>query len=213
MKTESFIELFERSHHYIDCESARCKNSRLMALGIISALFRDAKCVAVIKGKEDFSQQDLVELCLRHMGTDLPIVAHKKSSILSFGCKLSDRQMDLMVELVQSEDIFDFADNDDVRGELCRLFKCSAGTSIRVKNVRNVAVLFYAMAQRHLINNNWQHVVGKGRFLTKVQNDGTETYITSSCLSSSLSRMRKDGYLTATKHTINKSVEQILREE
>ena len=55
MKTEYFIELFERSHQYIDCDCARCKNSRQMAIGIIGTLFRDSKCVSIIKKKEDYS--------------------------------------------------------------------------------------------------------------------------------------------------------------
>lgn len=169
MKTEYFIELFERSHQYIDCDCARCKNSRQMAIGIIGTLFRDSKCVSIIKKKEDYSKQELIELFLQHVGTGLPILTRKKSSILTFGCQLSDRQMDLLVELVQSHDIFDFADNSDVRSELCRLFKCDLDASIRVKNVRNVAVLFDAMAQYHLINNNWQYVMGEGRFLTSIK--------------------------------------------
>ena len=52
MKTEYFIELFERSHQYIDCDCARCKNSRQMAIGIIGTLFRDSKCVSIIKKKK-----------------------------------------------------------------------------------------------------------------------------------------------------------------
>ena len=154
-----------------------------------------------------------IELFLQHVGTGLPILTRKKSSILTLGCQLSDRQMDLLVELVQSHDIFDFADNSDVRSELCRLFKCDLDASIRVKNVRNVAVLFDAMAQYHLINNNWQYVMGEGRFLTSIKKDGTEKFITSSCLSSSLSRIRRNVSMTASQYAICKSIEQILREE
>ena len=56
MKTEYFIELFERSHQYIDCDCARCKNSRQMAIGIIGTLFRDSKCVSIIKKKRRLFQ-------------------------------------------------------------------------------------------------------------------------------------------------------------
>ena len=94
MKTEYFIELFERSHQYIDCDCARCKNSRQMAIGIIGTLFRDSKSVSIIKKKEDYSKQELIELFLQHVGTGLPILTRKKSSILTFGCQLSDRQTD-----------------------------------------------------------------------------------------------------------------------
>ena len=114
--------------------------------------------------KEDYSKQELIELFLQHVGQLLP---EKTSSLWDANCQTG--QMDLLVELVQSHDIFDFADNSDVRSELCRLFKCDLDASIRVKNVRNVAVLFDAVAQYHLINNNWQYVMGEGRFLTSIK--------------------------------------------
>lgn len=213
MKTEYFIELFERSHNYIDCDSARCKNSRQMVLGIIGTLFRDKKCVAIIKEKEDFTHQEIIELYLHHVGTGMQVVYNKKSFTLTLGCQLSDRQMDLLVELVQSHNIFDLASESDVRSMLCGLLNCNVGVSVRVKNVRNVAILFDAMAQYHLINNNWQYVMGEGRFLNRIQKDGTEKHITSSCLSSSLSRVRRNSTLTASQYAICKSVEQILRAE
>ena len=207
------MELFERGHNYVDCDFARCKNSRQMVLGIIGTLFRDKKCVAIIKEKDNFTQQEIIELYLRHAGAGMWVVPDKKSSTLTLGCQLSDSQMDLLVELVQSHDIFDLADESDVRSVLCSLLKCNVGVSIHVKNVRNVAILFDAMAQYHLINNNWQYVMGEGRFLTSIKKDGTEKFITSSCLSSSLSRIRRNVSMTASQYAICKSIEQILREE
>ena len=118
-----------------------------------------------------------------------------------------------LVELVQSHDIFDLAGESDVRSVLCSLLKCNVGVSVRVKNVRNVAILFDAMAQYHMINNNWQYVMGGGRFLNRIQKDGTEKYITSSCLSSSLSRVRRNSTMTASQYAICRSVEQMLRAE
>ncbi len=213
LKTECFMELFERGHNYVDCDFARCKNSRQMVLGIIGTLFRDKKCVAIIKEKDDFTQQEIIELYLRHAGAGMWVVPDKKSSTLTLGCQLSDSQMDLLVELVQSHDIFDLADESDVRSVLCSLLKCNVGVSVRVKNVRNVAILFDAMAQYHMINNNWQYVMGGGRFLNRIQKDGTEKYITSSCLSSSLSRVRRNSTMTASQYAICRSVEQMLRAE
>lgn len=184
-----------------------------MVLGIIGSLFRDKKCVAIIKEKEYFTQQEIIELYLHHVGAGMRVVSNKKSSTLTLGCQLTDRQMDLLVELVQSHNIFDLADESDVRSVLCSLLKCNVGVSVCVKNIRNVAILFDAMAQYHLINNNWQYVMGEGRFLNRLQKDGTEKYITSSCLSSSLSRVRRTSTLTASQYAICKSVEQILRAE
>ena len=74
LKTECFMELFERGHNYVDCDFARCKNSRQMVLGIIGTLFRDKKCVAIIKEKDDFTQQEIIELYLRHAGAGMWVV-------------------------------------------------------------------------------------------------------------------------------------------
>lgn len=208
MKTGDFIELFERSHHYIDCDSPKCKNSRLMMLGIIGKLFRDKQSMAIIEAKEDFSQQEIIDLYLRHVF----VQSHsnqKESTTLTFGCKLSERQMDMLVEVVQNHKIFELPDGGDMRIVLYRLLKCDPEVCIYVKNVRNAAVLFDAMAQCHLINNNWQHIMAKGKFLRKISKGG---YITSSCLSSSLSRIRRGNSMTASQYAICKSVEQILRE-
>ena len=169
--------------------------------------------MAIIKEKEDFTQQEIIELYLHHVGTGMQVVYNKKSFTLTLGCQLSDRQMDLLVELVQSHNIFNLASESDVRSMLCGLLNCNVGVSVRVKNVRNVAILFDAMAQYHLINNNWQYVMGKGRFLNRIQKDGTEKHITSSCLSSSLSRIIRNVSMTASQYAICKSIEQILREE
>ena len=43
--------------------------------------------------------------------------------------------------------------------------------------------------------------------------DGTEKFITSSCLSSSLHDKKKRSIMTASQYAICKSIEQILREE
>ena len=212
MKTENFIELFERSHRYIDCDSARCKNSRLMMLGIISTLLKHKKCAEIIVAKENFSPQEIIELFLQHVDIGMPINNPKESSTLTLGCQLSARQINLLVELVQSHDIFDFAENSDVRSVLCRLFKCDLDAPVRVKNVRNVAVLFNAMAQCHFINNNWQYILSEGHFLSRITKGGTDKFITSSCLSSSLSRIRSSS-MTASQYAICKSVKQMLREE
>lgn len=58
------------------------------------------------------------------------VVPDKKSSTLTLGCQLSDRQMDLLVELVQSHDIFDLADESDVRSVLCSLLNLNISYSV-----------------------------------------------------------------------------------
>lgn len=213
MKTEDFIEFFERSHHHVDCDNAKCKNSRLLMLGIIGKVFRDKHSMANIEAKEDFSQQEIIDLFLRHVSVVLPLSNQKESTMLTLGCKPSERQMDMLVELVQNHNIFELPDGHDMRSVLLRLLLCDPEVFIYVKNVRNAAILFDAMAQCHLINNNWQHIMTKGNFLRKSSKEGTDKCITSSCLSSSLSRVRKGSSMTASQYAICKTIEQMLREE
>lgn len=213
MKTEIFIELFERSHHYIDCDSAKCKNSHPMTLEIIGKLFRNRYSRAIIEAKEDFSKQEIIDLYLRHVSDVPPPSNQKASATLTLGCKPSERQMDMLVELVKNHSIFELPEDCDMRSVLCRLLVCDPNVFIYVKNIRNAAILFDAMAQCHLINNNWQHIMEKGNFLRKSSKGGADKYITSSCLSSSLSRIRKGSSMTASQYAICKTIEQMLREE
>lgn len=89
MKTEYFIELFERSHQYIDCDCARCKNSRQMAIGIIGTLFRDSKCVSIIKKKKIIPSRNLLS-CFFNMWVlvcqSLP-ERNRPSSLLDANCQ------------------------------------------------------------------------------------------------------------------------------
>lgn len=213
IKTEDFMALFEHSHHYIECNSAQCNNARRMMIGIIRELLRDKQSILEIEEKEKCSGQDLVELYLQRISADQPVRDVKSSIALTLGCKLSEKQIDLLVELIRSHKIFEIVDGVDLRSTLKGLFRCDPNFFIYVENVRNVAMLFDAMAQYHLINNNWQYIMERGGFLRTYQKGGKIKHVSASCLSSSLSRTRKGNYQTASKFAIYKTIEQILREE
>ena len=81
------------------------------------------------------------------------------------------------------------------------LFSCREDFSIRVNNVRHVAVMFDALLENRLIEPYWQSVLDKGRFL--VSKD-SRSYVSASSLSTALSiaRIKK----TAVANGIRKAI-------
>lgn len=212
MNPECFIELFERSHHYIDCDLSLCKNARLMILGIIKELLSDKKVQVIIASNGEPSPQEVINLYVNHTTLETRPI-QKEEKFLTFGATLSEEQIDLLRNIVQTHNIFLFPEGCNVRGVLNDFFTCAPHVQIYVKNVRNAATLLDAMAQCRLINNNWQHVVEKGKFLKKVQKGKSSKYITATCLSSSLSRTRQRNTMTASQYAIRNAVAQMLKEE
>ncbi len=212
MNPQCFIELFERGYHYVNCDMAQCKNARLMILGIIKELLLDEKVQVIILSNEDLSPQDVIDLYVDHVATDA-LPTHKEEKFLTFGATLSEEQMNLLIDIVQTHNIFLFSDNCNVREVLNDFFTCVPHVQVYVKNVRNAATLLDAMAQCRLINNNWQHVVEKGKFLKKAQKGKSDKYITATCLSSSLSRTRQRDSMTASQYAIQNAVARMLKEQ
>jgi len=212
MNPKCFIDLFERSYHYVDCDLSLCKNARLMILGIIKEVFTDKTAQVVIASKSNFSQQNVIDLYVKHVMLDASYI-QENEQFLTFGCNLSKKQMDLLVNIVQTHDIFRFPEDGNVRGVLIDFFNCVPHVFIDVRNVRNIATLLDAMAQCRLINNNWQHVVEKGKFLKRTIKGKPDKYITATCLSSSLSRTRQRNTMTASQYAIRNAVAQMLKDE
>ena len=80
------------------------------------------------------------------------------------------------------------------------LFSCRENFSIRVNNVRHVAVMFDALLENRLIEPYWQSVLDKGRFL--VSKDG-RSYVSSSLSTAlSIARIKK----TAAANGIRKAI-------
>lgn len=212
MKPECFLELFEQGNYHINCDLPQCKNAHLMMLGIIKNLFTNKNTLAVIESKNEFSPHKLVDLYLKYAALDKTGV-QKEANRLTFGCNLTERQIDILVDIIHSHAIFSIPEGCNIRNVLSSLFNCKSRTPIYVKNVRNAATLFDAMAQCRIINSNWQHVVENGRFLKKALTDKLDNCITATCLSSSLSRTRKRNTMTASQYAIRNAVAQMLKEE
>lgn len=212
MNPECFIELFERSRHYIDCDLSLCKNAHLMILNIIKELLSDKKVQVIIASNGELSPQNVIDFYMNHVALDT-LPTQKEENFLTFGAALSEEQMDLLVDIVHAHSIFLFPTGCNVRGVLNDFFTCAPHTRVYVKNVRNAATLLDAMAQCRLINNNWQHIVEKGKFLKKAQKGKSGNYITATCLSSSLARTRQRNTTTASQYAIRNAVAQMLNEQ
>lgn len=118
---------------------------------------------------------------------------------LSFGCNFSREQMKGIVACATAFHLFCVS-------TLCiedmeALFSCREDFSIRVNNVRHVAVMFDALLENRLIEPYWQSVLDKGRFL--VSKDG-RSHVSASSLSTALSiaRIKK----TAAANGIRKAI-------
>lgn len=118
---------------------------------------------------------------------------------LSFGCNFSREQMKGIVACATAFHLFCVS---TLRIEdMEALFSCREDFSIRVNNVRHVAVMFDALLENRLIEPYWQSVLDKGRFL--VSKDG-RSYVSASSLSTALSiaRIKK----TAAANGIRKAI-------
>ena len=118
---------------------------------------------------------------------------------LSFGCSFSREQMKGIVACATAFHLFCVS---TLRVEdMEALFSCREDFSIRVNNVRHVAVMFDALLENRLIEPYWQSVLDKGRFL--VSKDG-RSYVSASSLSTALSiaRIKK----TAAANGIRKAI-------
>ena len=84
------------------------------------------------------------------------------------------------------------------------LFACEKGFSIRVNNIRRVAILFDALLENSFIQSRWQSVLGKGEFLQS--KDGTRS-VSVSTLSSALSSIKNN--MTSVAYCIRKSINKL----
>lgn len=206
MRPERFIEMFVHSHYYIDCSLARCRNSHQMNLGIIKHLFTDEHSVAVILQKIDYTKHDfndLLQMCL----TMSESYKTRKTDRLSFGCDLTERQLEVLEGIVRKFDIFQIPSDESLTDILRSLFDCKVNVGIKVNSIRNAVVMFDAMLECRLINHNWQSVIENGRMLVNIK---TGKYLTVSSLSSSLCKAKRDN-MTATQYNIRHAVSELLK--
>ena len=200
-----YVDDFINSHRYINCDNAVCKNCHEMNIHIVKGLLTD--CAGLVKKfftADTFTFEDCMRLKWKYdfyesspgnPGADNPT----RIPTLSFGCNFSREQMKGIVACATAFHLFCVS-------TLCiedmeALFSCREDFSIRVNNVRHVAVMFDALLENRLIEPYWQSVLDKGRFL--VSKDG-RSYVSASSLSTALSiaRIKK----TAVANGIRKAI-------
>lgn len=203
---DRYVDDFVHSHRYINCNNAVCRNCHEMNIHIVKGLLHD--CAGLVRKyftADSFSFEDCMRLKWKYNfyessspgspGADNPT----RVPPLSFGCNFSREQMKDIVACATAFHLFCVS-------TLCiedmeALFSCRENFSIRVNNVRHVAVMFDALLENRLIEPYWQSVLDKGRFL--VSKDG-RSYVSASSLSTALSiaRIKK----TAAANGIRKAI-------
>ena len=203
---DRYVDDFVHSHRYINCNDAVCRNCHEMNIHIVKGLLHD--CAGLVRKyftADSFSFEDCMRLKWKYNfyessspgspGADNPT----RVPPLSFGCNFSREQMKGIVACATAFHLFCVS-------TLCiedmeALFSCREDFSIRVNNVRHVAVMFDALLENSLIEPYWQSVLDKGRFL--VSKDG-RSHVSASSLSTALSiaRIKK----TAAANGIRKAI-------
>lgn len=201
-----YVDDFVHSHRYINCNDAVCRNCHEMNIHIVKGLLHD--CAGLVRKfftADTFSFEDCMRLKWMYNFYESSSPgspgANNPTHIppLSFGCNFSREQMKGIVACATAFHLFCVS-------TLCvedmeALFSCREDFSIRVNNVRHVAVMFDALLENRLIEPYWQSVLDKGRFL--VSKDG-RSYVSASSLSTALSiaRIKK----TAAANGIRKAI-------
>ena len=92
----------------------------------------------------------------------------------------------------------------DDKTAMTALLQCKPGFSVKVRNIRNMAVLFDELLAYNLVVHNWQSTMERGRFLLSSKSDKP---VTASVLSSSLNDTRDSP--TAIQSGIRKAVRKM----
>ena len=100
--------------------------------------------------------------------------------------------------------LFNLSSDAEVRAVMDALLHCKTGFSVKVKNLRNVAVFFDGLLINNLICYNWQSVIEKGRFLISPK---TSKSVAASDLSSALYKARTSS--TVAKTNIRNDIKQM----
>lgn len=153
---DRYVDDFVHSHRYINCNNAVCRNCHEMNIHIVKGLLHD--CAGLVRKyftADSFSFEDCMRLKWKYNfyessspgspGADNPT----RVPPLSFGCNFSREQMKDIVACATAFHLFCVS-------TLCiedmeALFSCRENFSIRVNNVRHVAVMFDALLENRLI--------------------------------------------------------------
>lgn len=187
MRPERFIELFCDSHHFIGCDNPCCKNAHRMNMGIVLNLYIQEKSLFdEFLDREQFGKEDFSEL-LHHYLTIRKECQPDAVSPITLGGRFTERQMASLAGIAHRYRLFLLPEGMDDSTAMTALLQCKPGFSVKVRNIRNMAVLFDELLAYNLVVHNWQSIMERGRFLLSPKSNKP---VTASVLSSALNNTR-----------------------
>lgn len=187
MRPDFFIGLFCDSHHFIGCDNPSCMNAHRMNMGIVRNLYtQEKKLLDEFLQKEQFDKEDFLELLHRYLATRKECQP-EAASPMTLGGRLTERQMACLAGIARRYRLLLLPGGMDDKTAMTALLQCKPGFSVKVRNIRNTAVLFDELLTYNLIVHNWQSTIEKGHFLLSPKSDKP---VTASVLSSALNNTR-----------------------
>lgn len=207
MKPDRFIDIFCDSHHFIDCNSPCCKNAHRMNMGILRNLYTKEKVLLdEFLNKEQFSKKDFSSLLHRYL-TARPESQQEEVSPITFGGKFTEKQMACFAGIAYNHRLFLLPEGMNAKTAMTALLQCRPGFTVKVRNIRNMAVFFDELLARNLVTYNWQSTIEKGRFLLSPKSNEP---ITASTFSSALNKAKVSP--TATQVNIRNAIIEMQKE-
>lgn len=187
MKPDRFIELFCDSHYFIGCDNPCCMNAHLMNMGIVRNLYTQEKeLLDEFLYKEQFGKEDFLELLHRYL-TARKECQLKAAPPMALEGRFTERQMASLTEIAHRYRLFLLPDGMDDNAAMTALLQCKPGFSVKVRNIRNMAVLFDELLAYNLVVHNRQSIMERGHFLLSPKSNKP---VTASVLSSALNITR-----------------------
>lgn len=187
MRPERFFELFCDSHHFIGCDNSSCMNAHRMNMGIVRNLYTQEKeLLDEYLQKEQFDKEDFLELLHRYLTAQTECQPDAVSPI-TLGGRFTERQTACLAGIAHRYRLFLLPEGMDDSTAMTALLQCKPGFSVKVRNIRNIAVLLDELLAYNLVVHNWQSIMERGRFLLSPKSDKP---VTASVLSSALNNTR-----------------------
>lgn len=205
MRPDRFIELFCDSRHFIGCDNPCCMNAHRMNMGIVRNLYTQEKSLLdEFLGREQFGKEDFSELLHRYLAVRTECQPDATSP-MTLGGRFTERQMACLAGIAHRYRLFLLSEDMDDSTAMTALLQCKPGFSVKVRNIRNIAVLLDELLSYNLIVHNWQSTMERGRFLLSPKSNKP---VTASVLSSALNNTRYSP--TAIQSGIRKAVRKML---
>ena len=159
--------------------------------GLLELLKDRRDLVKAFFSKDVFEKKDFEEMRrLFDTGKSL----NEKPVVLAH---LSDKELELITEFVNSKDIFTM---EVTASAMKKLFTCNLEIPLQASNNRNVALFFGALCQYHFIPHRWENIMAKNKL---VSSSSDNVPLKASQLSNALSQA-KEAMLLKDKTTKDK---------